>query len=647
MAKQRPGRNRDRSGPSLAQEARPYVSPGGLPLAFVVVAVLIVALSAYSNSFSGVLVFDDLPAIEENQNLRHLWPLSRAMTAPPSTTLEGRPIASLSFALDYAVWNDPLWGFHATNLTIHILAALLVFGLVQRTLQSPPLRATFGSAGRLLALLVALVFAVHPLQTASVTYVVQRVESLMGLFYLATLYGAVRARERPGFGGWAWFSLAMCALGMGTKEVMVTAPIMVVVWDHLFGGDATPSKRPLYIGLFAAWAPLITLVAGGARTGSAGFGFSEWPWWGYLATQAEVLPHYLRLVFYPAPLVLDYDWSKASVSDMLVPGLLITGFLAATIFGLVRRLAWSFAGVWFFLILAPTSSILPIPTEIAAEHRMYLPILAPIVLVATGAFMFGSYSVRRVPLPSGPLHLAALTIAVALIATLTLRTRERNDDYRTYDRIWSDTVDKRPHNARARNNLASSLLSRGQFAEAEAHLLVAVGVQPGLAEAQANLGVALSAQGKVAEGSLHLQKAIELKPRFAEAHRNLGENYAIQGRFAQAVDEYTQALSALPGDVRLLNRLAWILATSPDDRIRDGRKAVAYAERAVEGTRRQDPVSLDSLGVARAELGDYHGAEAAVGEAVALARNQGDSNLLAELMTRAGLFAQGLTFRQR
>ena len=156
---------------------------------------------AYSNSFAGIFVFDDEPALANNPNLARLFPLADALKAPPDTTLSGRPVATLTFALDHARSGGALEAFHATNLLIHMLAALLVFGITRRTLLTASLAPRFSSAATLLALIVALLFVVHPLQTGAVTYIVQRVESLMVLLYLATLYCCIRALDAsPPFG---------------------------------------------------------------------------------------------------------------------------------------------------------------------------------------------------------------------------------------------------------------------------------------------------------------------------------------------------------------------------------------------------------------------------------------------------------------
>jgi hypothetical protein len=204
----------------------------------------------------------------------------------------------------------------------------------------------------------------------------------MGLFLLLTLYGAIRARSAPRL--WAVAAVAACALGMASKEAMVVAPLIVLAWDWLFASPPGQSFRPvwqsrwpLYAALAATWFVLVVNGWHAPRAASAGFGFDEWPWWRYLATQAGVILHYLRLSVVPAPLVLDYGWPAVeSVADALPAIVLVSTLVVVTAIGVLKRHPLAFGGVVFFLALAPTSSVLPIVTEVAAEHRMYVPLAA-------------------------------------------------------------------------------------------------------------------------------------------------------------------------------------------------------------------------------------------------------------------------------
>ena len=200
------------------------------------VLVIAAGLFAYHDSFTGAFVFDDVPSIPENATIRHLWPIWQCLSPPHGdrVTVEGRPLINLSLALNYALGGYNVWGYHALNLTVHILAGLTLLGIVRRTLLQPALRERFGTAANELALVVALLWTLHPLQTESVTYIIQRAESIVGLFYLLTVYCFIRAVDSPQCRLWYSLSVAACALGMASKEVMVSAPVMVLLYDRAF-----------------------------------------------------------------------------------------------------------------------------------------------------------------------------------------------------------------------------------------------------------------------------------------------------------------------------------------------------------------------------------------------------------------------------
>lgn len=637
---------------------------------FLAAAVIIIAGAlAYANSFTGVFVFDDRPSIVTNASAHTPSPWSspiEAMKAPRNITLSGRPVSSLTFALNYALapidarntFDPPapgslnsivdfqrnVWGYHATNLAIHLLAALALFGVARRTLETEALRKHIGGAATPLAFLVALLWTVHPLQTGSVTYIIQRVESLMGLFLLTTLYCAIRAHEPSARRAlWVVAAIAACALGMGAKEVMVGAPLIVLLWDWTFApGDMMKRRWPLYAGLASTWIILAMLVAMDPRPLSSGFGFAEWPWWRYLMTQTGVLVHYLRLAIVPSPLVLDYAWPAAqSLTDVALPAAVIVLLGALTLWQLARRTAAGFAGALFFVVLAPSSSILPIITEIAAEHRMYVPLAAVISLVVPGGYAL----LRRFKAPAVA-YQAGFGLAIVVAGLFAWQTSTRNDDYFSDEHLWADTVQKQPKNARARNNYASDLLKSGQAKAAAEHLQVAVTVAPEFAEAHANLGVALATLQQFPDATTHFERAVAIDPFYTAAFENMAEAYGAQNQLAKAAKYFLKALDRKPDDVALLNKAAWILATAVDPSARDGAHAIVLGQHAVELTRRQDASSLDTLAAAYAETGKFDDAVTIGTEALSLARARGDRQFDIELEQRLVLYKSHKPVRQ-
>ncbi len=632
---------------------------------------------AYADSFAGVFVMDDKYAVLDNPHIKTLWPLTDAMSAPPENPVSGRPVASLTLAINYALAPDEardvmtpggpqappgtteqflrnVWGYHFVNLALHVMAGLALFGVVRRTLLTEALRARFGPWSTALAFAVSLFWLVHPLTTDAVTYIAQRTEVLMGLFFLLTLYCAIRAGD-PGVGDrrrlwWTAGAVAACALGMGSKQTMVVAPLMVWLWDWLFGRGENRRWR-LYAGLAATWLVLGALVAHERWPHSIGSSREGWTPWTYLLTQSGVIVHYLRLVFVPWPLALDYDgWPMArSIADVAPHAALLAVLFAATVFGIVRRRPWGYIGAWFFAALAPSSSLLPLPTEIAAERRMYLPLAAIVVLVVLLAFAAGREALARLlaARAHAPVGKALAIVAVAGVALmLGSLTQARNRDYWSDERIWADTVEKRPNNPRARLNYGVDLSMAHRDGEAEQQLREAVRLKETSAPAHGNLGAVLCRLGHLDEGIAHLERALALDPEYTDAYPNLGEAYAAQGKRAQAAKYYALAVEVSPNNPFFLDRLGWFLATAPEDSIRNGARAVEVSERAVRITSRQDVMSLDTLAAAYAEAGRFADAVATAREALDLARRQGDQGAFQEIAARLSLYEAGRKYRE-
>ena len=244
------------------------------------------------------------------------------------------------------------FAYHATNLGLHILAALTLFGIVRRTLLLPRMQPRFAAAAAPLALAVALLWSLHPLQTNAVTYSVQRYESMMGLFYLLAVYGIVRTAGSGHPRLWAGATVLSALLSMGCKEVGASIPLIVLLYDRTFLAgsfrEALRRRRGMYLGLLGVWVAFALLQAATLRRNWAG-GALPFAWWEYARSQPGVVLHYLRLAFWPHPLVLDYAWPLAAELGRGVSAALVVGGLAAaTAWAIVFRPAWGFLGAWFF-----------------------------------------------------------------------------------------------------------------------------------------------------------------------------------------------------------------------------------------------------------------------------------------------------------
>lgn len=657
----KPSVPRPRGGQSPARPASPSTT-----IAALAVALVLANVWAYSNSFAGVFLLDDVRSIEQNPNIRALWPLTQAMTAPREVTAWGRPVLSLTLALNYAMapadardafapdvrgaapglterFLRNVWGYHALNLLIHLGATLALFGVIRRTLLSPRLRERFGAHATWLAWIVSLLWSLHPLQTEAVTYVVQRAESLMGFFCLLAVYCGIRATEGTRVSAWTTAAILSSIVGMGVKVVMVSAPFLILLWGVMFGPRLEPAAaaRPRLRG--AAWAATCALVLFIAwvvpNPRPVGFGVRGWTAWTYLLTQTAVITHYLRLVVLPSPLILLYTWPMTrSLLEVAPQAALLTSLAALTVVGLVRRHPLGFAGAWFFSILAPTSSVIPLTTEVAAEHRMYLPLAALLTCAVLGAYVLG----QRILAGRAMGHRGVKVLAGVAVLTLAswygTGTFARNRDYSSEQGMWAGLVQNQPGNVRARVSYGIALNHAGRYAEAEAQLREAVDLEEGNAIAQENLGAAEIGQRKFAEAVGHLERALTIMPDYHDAHYNLGLSYAALGRDALAVPHLERALQEQPGDPALLGALARILGSSTDPSLVNRPRAVELSERAVRATSGQDVDALNNLAAAYAGVADFVKAVAAEQAAVVLARAKGRHAEAAELEQRVAMY---------
>jgi Flp pilus assembly protein TadD len=440
----------------------------------------------------------------------------------------------------------------------------------------------------------------HPLQTESVTCVIQRTELLVGFFYLLTLYGFIRAAESPAGLGWRILAVGACAAGMGSKEVMVSAPLIVFLYDAVFLSsgfqDAWAKRRGLHLGIAATWIVLgyQLIKMGGSRGTSAGFqvGMSSWS---YLLTQCEALVKYLLLSWWPHPLVLDYGNGVVTDLASVAPqALILCALLAATIWGLTRRSPLAFCGACFFAILGPSSSVIPLVTQTIAEHRMDLPLAA----IVAPAICF-------VAAQGGPRVLAAL--ATGALA-LGIQTAARNATLSEPLRLWTDNVAKYPSNPRGFDNLGLTLVEAGKAEAAIPPYLRALALNPNSVPTNSQLGTAYLASGRYDDAAKYLTRALELDPGFVSARNNLGITLLRSGNPKGAKAQFE-----------------FLVAQSP-----------------------QNIGARWNLGIALASDGDFRGALAQLDQALALDPNHvGVINSSAEILAVAGEMDQAIARFER
>jgi tetratricopeptide (TPR) repeat protein len=539
-----------------------------------------VGVATYYNSFAGAFLLDDDGRIVQNPQIRQFWPPWQVMAH------SARPVLDLSIAINYALGGLNVWGYHAVNVANPSDRRPCSLRHCAQDAGERHAEAALRSRSALVSLChrFDLDCSPAPDRVRDLHHPARRVPDGTVLPSHAVLrHSGLRGGEPT-----PWFiaSIFACALGMGTKEVMVTAPIAMLLYDRVF---ICPSIKEIirrrwgfYLGLAATWVVLgAVLVARRPEQGQA-FVDGLTPL-SYATAQFGIVLHYLRLSLWPHPLVFDYLWSLPATLAAVLPGAVVVAALMTATVLAFRRLPWAgFWGAWFFLVLAPTSSVFPI-ADLAFEHRMYLPLAAIVVLVVIGTYEALRYALDRISAPADALRWSVVALLLATVASLAFATMRRNEDYRSNLAMWSDTVAKRPDNSRAHFNLGVALMQRQRIDDAVTQYTETLRLRPDFAAAYLNLGialmkqgrveaamsnfsealrlvpdgelaatahyelgVALSAQGQTEAAITHHAAAVHIKPSFAEAHNNLGAALGGQGRRTEALAHFEEAIRAKP-----------------------------------------------------------------------------------------------------
>ena len=527
-----------RSTPPERQDPKTPTPTGGFWHALVIV---VAPLLFYWNALPAPFMFDDQSAIVQNESIRDLSRLRSALSPPENTPVAGRPLVNLSFAVNYGTAGLDVGWYRATNLALHIGCALVLFGLVRRTTNSTDV-----------ATAAALLWATHPLNTEVVNYITQRTEGLMAFCYLATLFAARAAAGPQGRTLWTVTAIASCAAGMACKETMVTAPLVVVLYDRVFLFDsftaAVQDRWKLYMGLAATWVVLLVLVSSQGQTLSSGFSTAQVSPWTYLLNQTVMLTRYIRLALWPDALVLYYGWPlPLTLGDVWVNALLVLALLVLTGIAWAVRPRAGFVLAAVFVTLAPTTSVLPIATEVGAERRMYLPLMALAAAAAVGLLRFR--------------HGRVLLAAVVLIyGSFTVR---RNAEYSSPLRM-AETVLARWPSANAHYMVGTELAAAGRHDDAVTALERAAADYP---PAYYPLGVELLASGRADQGIQALETFVQREPdtlAARAAHATLANALSERRQFAQAIPHYRAYLAREPGDGRAWTGLGIALVSTGD-----------------------------------------------------------------------------------
>ena len=518
-------------------------------------SLLLITVIVYAGTLNHTFHLDDKSNISSNSfiQISHLSVDELAKAGFVGVNIK-RPVANLSFALNYYFNGLDVTGYHVVNIIIHLLTGIMLYLFVKKTLSIELLRDKLGDTS-FIPFFTALIWLVHPLHIQSVTYIVQRMNSMGAMFFIMSLFFYVKGRLNPqNIIKVLFFVIAFIAgiLAVGTKQNTATLPLFILLYEWYFFQDLRLkfSRQQLFwiatisclfvfvLYLFLGTSPLNRLFPSYA---GRPFSMAE-----RVLTQPMVVLHYISLIFYPEPgrLNLDYDfplsYSLVSPPTTLLAILAIIGMLGLAIYSARKNRLYSFCILWFLGNLVIESSTIPL--EIIFEHRTYLPSMLVILLLVL--FLHRIVNKRRV--------LIASLAAVALL--FSYWTYARNKVWQDELTLWADIHEKSPNKARVNQHYGQELNARGRAKEAIPILENALRLYGEEIKLQRNvdkrktasyletLAVAYTNNGEFKKAIFYLNRALKEFSLSATTHSHLGACYVKIWRFEEAIYHFTRAL---------------------------------------------------------------------------------------------------------
>jgi hypothetical protein len=510
---------------------------------FPVILLLVLGGLAYSNTLRVPFYLDDNRIIKNNQLIRvaSLDFKSLADTGF-ANVISSRPVANITYALNYHFHFLDLPGYHLVNIVLHLLTGVLLFLLVKRTLTLPALaydaeRATW------IACAGALLWLLHPVQTQAVTYIVQRMTGLAAFFYLGSLclYVEGRLAGKPKYVAALWGgSVLFWLLAMGSKENAVTLPFFVFLYEWYFfqGFDRGWLKKMApYLGLVVVVGVLgILLFTHGDPVGwlLRGYRIRNFSLGERVLTEMRIVFYYLGLLLYPLPSRLGLEHDFALSHSLLSP--LTTLFSGAGLVGMCgvgiatarRYKVFSFALFWFLGNLLLESSVVPL--ELVFEHRLYLPTM----------FIFPALVLALANIPHKILVGASLAVIIMLLGFWTI---ERNAQWGNPEGFIRQNIRLAPDNPRIYNDLGLLLLREGRVDEAIASAEEGIRVNRNYVPTHITLANGYVAKGWIQPATQVYQEVLRIAPDNVQALGNLGTMYATRNQPAEAVEYFERAVA--------------------------------------------------------------------------------------------------------
>lgn len=516
----------------------------------------------YANSLEVPFLFDDARNIQHSSLQFKELSVENIIKSGTKGELTTRPIANISFAFNYLISGDNLKSYHLFNILIHILSSIFLFHLFYLTLTLPSLN-TEAHTAKIISLFSALLWLVNPLHSQSVTYLVQRMNSMATMFYLLSLLCYVLGRRKmirttlsqrkeekteksEKKRAWYWFGASLFSglLAIGSKEIAVTLPFFILLYEWYFVQDLNKkwlAKQKIWLltaGILLTAMAFFYMNGHPVKYIMRAYEVRDFTLPERLLTQLRVVIHYITLIIYPSPARLTFDYNFPLSTSLIQPVSTLFSFLTLTCLVGVSVLAaqkqrlLSFCIIWFLGNLVIESSVIGL--EMIFEHRTYLP--------STFLTLFFVWLVLK----NDKIRTRGMVIIGVISIVFSLWTWERNKVYQNPVSFWQDSVSKYPGKARSHNNLGKSLYESGELEKSANHYTKALEIDPDYFLAHNNLALCFHKLGKPTLAEQYYRQALSIEKRYVAARYNLAILLKSQGKVAEAIQQHHLALKTAP-----------------------------------------------------------------------------------------------------
>jgi len=642
---------------------------------FLVMAIIAVYWQVGDHDF---INYDDNLYVTINPHVQAGLTLDSITWAFTSTRASNwHPLTWISHMLDFQIYGMSPGQHHLTNMLFHILNTLLLFFVFKRMTKD------LWQSG-----FVAALFALHPLHVESVVWLAERKDVLSTFFWILTLWSYVRYVERSDFNRYLPV-LFFFILGLMAKPMIVTLPFVLLLLDYwplkrfrlgLSEDGQGCRPKPFYFGMVWEKLPLFFLAAG-----SSVITYMVQKSTGAVSTLAVIPVHvrianaivsyvrYIGKMIWPHNLTILYPYPKSIILWQVAGAGMLLAAITVVVFRMVKTKPYVAVGwFWFLGTLVPVIGLVQAGSQAMADRYTYVPLIGLFIIVAWGVpDILGKWRYKKKILAVS----SVIVLSVFMICTWFQVGKWRNsmtlfqnavdvteNNYVAYEKLgealaeqgkmdsaikhYSEALRIRPDFMSTYLNMGVALREQGNYDAAIRHFLKALRINPDNAIAHNNLGVVFARKGNAKEAVSQFSEAIRIDPDYAGAYYNLGKIFANQGKIEDAIRYYRKTLQINPSMTQALYNLSWILATHIDAEYRNGKDALKLAQSLCKITQYKQPLALDSLAAAYAEVGNFDDSVSTAKKAFKLALDQGPEELVQGLKKRLQLYGKRRPYRQ-